>query len=162
MVVQDVTEEWGKRLDFFKLWNSQCINRPSCYSCPYANQKRNSDFTCGDFIGIENLSCTVSIEEGVSVLIVNTKKAQEILPQLSLTLFSATQQQCLQQGLEYPAAMPKERSNFWLLYQKKGIEGIIQKYGKMTLEKRVVYNVIVPICKKLGIYHLAAKLYLKR
>ena len=36
------------------------------------------------------------------------------------------------------------------------------KYGKLTLEKKLIYHVIVPVCKKLGIYQLAAKIYLKK
>ena len=116
---RDVTAEWAKQLDFFKLWNSQCINRPACYRCPYANEKRAGDFTGGDFVGIEKLAYQAPVEEGVSVFTVNTEKAHKLLPRLPLTLMPVTQQQCLQQGMEYAAAAPKGRDAFWALYREK-------------------------------------------
>lgn len=45
---------------------------------------------------------------------------------------------------------------------KKDFDAVVQKYGKLTLEKKLIYHVIVPVCKKLGIYQLAAKIYLKK
>ncbi len=159
---RDVTAEWAKQLDFFKLCSSQCINRPACYRCPYANEKRAGDFTGGDFVGIEKLAYQAPVEEGVSVFTVNTEKARKLLPRLPLTLMPVTQQQCLQQGMEYAAAAPKGRDAFWALYREKGFDAVVQKYGKLTLEKKLIYHVIVPVCKKLGIYQLAAKIYLKK
>lgn len=99
---------------------------------------------------------------GVEVFTVNTEKAQKLLPRLPLTLMPVTQQQCLQQGMEYAAAAPKGRDAFWALYREKGFDAVVQKYGKLTLEKKLIYHVIVPVCKKLGIYQLAAKIYLKK
>lgn len=96
------------------------------------------------------------------VFTVNTEKAQKLLPRLPLTLMPVTQQQCLQQGMEYAAAAPKGRDAFWALYREKGFDAVMQKYGKLTLEKKLIYHVIVPVCKKLGIYQLAAKIYLKK
>ena len=84
------------------------------------------------------------------------------LPRLPLTLMPVTQQQCLQQGMEYAAAAPKGRDAFWALYREKGFDAVVQKYGRLTLEKKLIYHVIVPVCKKLGIYQLAAKIYLKK
>ena len=115
-----------------------------------------------DFVGIENLAYQAPVEEGVSVFTVNTEKAQKLLPRLPLTLMPVTQQQCLQQGMEYAAAAPKGRDAFWALYREKGFDAVVQKYGKLTLEKKLIYHVIVPVCKKLGIYQLAAKIYLKK
>ena len=158
----NVTDEWSKELDFFKLWSSQCINRPSCHSCPYANEKRMGDLTGGDFIGVEKLSYRYPKEEGVSVLSVNTEKGQEILKKLPLHLIPVTRKQCLQQALDYPAAAPKNRPAFWRTYTTEGFDKVVKKYGRMTLEKKLVYNIVVPICKKLGIYQFAAKLYLKK
>ena len=61
-------------------------------------------------MGIEKLAYQAPVEEGVSVFTVNTEKAQKLLPRLPLTLMPVTQQQCLQQGMEYAAAAPKGRS----------------------------------------------------
>lgn len=87
------------------------------------------------------------MEEGVSVFTVNTEKAQKLLPRLPLTLMPVTQQQCLQQGMEYAAAAPKGRDAFWALYREKGFDAVMQKYGKLTLEKKLIYHVIVPVCR---------------
>lgn len=59
------------------------IYRESCYSCPYANLRRQGDFTLGDFWGIESLKINLDTKDGCSLLLVNTKKAQQIKKELS-------------------------------------------------------------------------------
>lgn len=62
------------------------IYRNSCYSCKYACKKRVGDFTLGDFWGVEGLNLKLPIKKGCSLLIVNSKKASNVLCSLDLYL----------------------------------------------------------------------------
>lgn len=63
------------------------IYRQSCYSCRYANMDRVGDITIGDFWGIEqeHPEClrehggNLSVEEGVSVVLSNNPRGEELL-----------------------------------------------------------------------------------
>lgn len=60
------------------------ISRDSCYTCNYSNMNRTSDFTIGDWWGAEGLNLSFNIENGCSVVLVNSMKAAEIFNHLSL------------------------------------------------------------------------------
>lgn len=61
------------------LFVSQALNvRPSCANCEYKGVERVSDISIGDFWGIQNLNKEI-ISRGVSAIIVNTKKGQELI-----------------------------------------------------------------------------------
>lgn len=52
--------------------------RESCYFCPFANSRRNSDITLGDYWGIQNLYPDVIDYTGVSSILINTEKGNSI------------------------------------------------------------------------------------
>ena len=56
--------------------------RESCYSCPFANTNRISDITIGDYWGVKKNHPEIPSENGVSCIIINSKKG--------LNLFNAT------------------------------------------------------------------------
>lgn len=58
--------------------------RESCFSCKYANLDRPGDFTLGDMWGAEKLDLAYNIQKGCSLMIVNSKKAKDILRFLNL------------------------------------------------------------------------------
>ena len=60
------------------------IYRNSCYSCKYANSNREADFTIGDFWGAEKFNFEFDTSNGCSLLLINTKKAKEIVDKLEL------------------------------------------------------------------------------
>ena len=48
--------------------------RESCYVCPFACVSRSSDFTIGDYWGIEKAHPSFAHNDGASVLLINSKK----------------------------------------------------------------------------------------
>jgi len=60
------------------------ICRTSCYTCPFSNLSRPADFTAGDFWGFYNLKQKIDFDhkKGVSLLLVNTAKAETLLADL--------------------------------------------------------------------------------
>lgn len=71
---------------FMKAFLKECINRPSCYSCPFASQSRISDITIGDFWGVEKIEPELNEKLGISIFMVNTEKAQKELKQIEDTI----------------------------------------------------------------------------
>lgn len=67
---------------YFKAFVSEMINRPSCNSCKFASKRRISDFTIGDFWGIEKVNPDIDTKNGVSLLNVNSNKGFEIFDKI--------------------------------------------------------------------------------
>ena len=59
----------------------QIFLRESCYKCKYANEERVADFTIGD-LWDKDISKEFNFEKGVSVLICNNNKANDIVKEL--------------------------------------------------------------------------------
>lgn len=65
---------------YFLGFNNDLILRPSCYECRFVGMNRISDFTLGDFWGISPNSVEKKhLESGISLMVVNTAKAEEII-----------------------------------------------------------------------------------
>ena len=57
--------------------------RECCYNCRYTNIRRVSDITIGDFWGVENVHPDFYDKNGVSIVIINTKKGELLFNQLN-------------------------------------------------------------------------------
>jgi coenzyme F420-reducing hydrogenase beta subunit len=65
---------------FWFLWISHLMSRPSCYECPFACQKRNSDITLGDLWGVHKYCPELYGKNGgASLIFANSDKGVEIL-----------------------------------------------------------------------------------
>ena len=69
---------------YYGYFLSCSIYRESCYSCKYANINRVGDFTLGDFWGVEGLSIPFDVENGCSLVLLNSVKATKIFDTLDL------------------------------------------------------------------------------
>lgn len=67
---------------YFKAFVSEMINRPSCYLCQFASKRRVTDFTIGDFWGIEKIDSNINTNDGVSLLTVNSEKGSRIFEEI--------------------------------------------------------------------------------
>ncbi len=72
---------------YFNAFVKEMINRLSCYSCVFASKYRVSDFTIADFWGIEKIDENINTYNGVSLLLVNSKKGKILLEYLSKKAF---------------------------------------------------------------------------
>ncbi len=64
---------------FYKAYLKYFIFRDSCYSCKFVGDKRITDFTIGDFWGIERTGDVSDFYKGYSMLYVNTLKGENVL-----------------------------------------------------------------------------------
>lgn len=89
------------------------IYRDSCYHCEYANMDRVSDFTLGDFWGIERLHVEFDIEKGCSLVTTNTTKAKEIFSELYMNSKEVSIEDAIKYNTQLiePTKKPASRKN---------------------------------------------------
>lgn len=78
--MENVSYEDGYMVAFL----NELITRPSCYECPFMSTNRCSDFTLGDFWGIEDFFLELSVNQtgGCSLILTNTEKGKSIVNNL--------------------------------------------------------------------------------
>ena len=60
------------------------VYRDCCYDCKYTNVSRPGDFTLGDFWGAEGQKLGFSTDNGCSLVLLNTQKAQELFKKMNV------------------------------------------------------------------------------
>ena len=64
--------------------------RPSCHQCVVRSGRCGSDLTLGDFWGIWNIMPGIDDNKGVSVVLVNTRKGDVLLKEISPSLYEVS------------------------------------------------------------------------
>lgn len=107
---ESVTFEDGTKIYpdiFMDLYHAHVGMRPSCSICPYADVRRVSDITLGDFWGWEKTGSDINSDNlGVSLLLVSTEKGRKMLDSLSgdLRIEPACLKDCIQPTMLHPSA----------------------------------------------------------
>lgn len=125
---------------YYRYFLTSEIFRENCYSCKYANTKRYSDLTIGDYWGIEKAlpdeveKGLFSENKGVSCILVNTNKGNELLRNYGQLLYlSKSIFELVSKGnkqLIKPSTHSKLRDdimNEYKLYGYKGIERLFRR-----------------------------------
>lgn len=126
----------NKFLDtFFVGFNSNIFLRESCYCCQYCGQKRISDFTVADFWGVDEEKVGMrQLYKGVSVLLLNTKNAEKIMPDLMncLHVEEIDPNVAIRYNLAFkkPNKRPEERSEFFSIMDKYGFDKAVKFVNK--------------------------------
>ena len=91
--------------------------RESCYACPYANTERIGDITIGDFWGVKKYYSEINEKNGVSCILVNTKKGQQLLDSVIETIDTIPckieEIQKENWNLNQPSIRPEIRDSFY-------------------------------------------------
>lgn len=113
--------------------------RPSCYSCSIKHLSSRSDFTLGDFWGIDNFYPEFNDHKGTSLLIVNSKKGENLLSNISYRSVPSSYEIGSQKNMALNISMPynRKREHFYKYYRKhREIRKAILKYTKQPLTSR--------------------------
>ena len=118
---------------YYKSFLKGYTYRECCYNCRYANKNRVSDFTIADYWGIEKEHPDFYDKKGVSILIVNTNKAQELFNKVKeyIEFIESTMEKASRKNvnLNRPFFRPKQRD-----YAYIGIDDMeFEKYSKKSL-----------------------------
>ena len=154
-----INKKLYKKNIFKELFYKNIILRPSCTKCNYANFKRVSDITIGDFWGIEKYYPNFYDKNGVSLVIINTTNGKEMFESVKEDIFiqNSSKKECIQPNLIKPSKVIGDRNLFWNEFDKHGIEFVINKYGKEKISKEFKdYN--IRLLKKLGVFDYIYKL----
>jgi len=116
---------------FKHLFYSHLALRPSCYACPYASGNRPGDITIGDFWGVEKSIPGYKDEQGVSLILFNTRKALELKEEIckKMDVVEVYDDAYIQPVLLHPVQCPPQRQQFWKDYFCEGYLAVIRKYA---------------------------------
>lgn len=117
----------------------------------------------GDYAELKRQHPDFFSEAGVSSLLLNTARAEEWLEALKreMELLAVPCSEVMQQNLETPTKRPTQREKFWDCFARDGWSGVQQNYGRLSFARKVIFYLIVPICRRLGVYNLAVKFYMR-
>lgn len=111
----------------------------NCYKCSYANLDRVADITIGDSWG-SSLE-PVEQQKGVSLILCQTEKGENLLLEADLTLSDADFENAVNSNkqLRHPSKIPETRSTFFAyLKQGKGFEYSFAKcYPKVFFKQKI-------------------------
>ena len=122
----------GGKMNFTYAFYKHILFRQSCGICPYTNTKRPSDITIADFWGWEKTDSEINKDDkGVSLILVNTKKGQEIFDAVKdrMIVIPAQLEDCLQTHLRKPSDIHPKRKENKKDYAKYGFERAFKKYA---------------------------------
>lgn len=142
-------------MSFTYLFYQHIMFRPSCGKCHFANTKRPSDITIGDYWGWEKTDPNINKDnKGVSLILVNTDKGREIFDAIKdrMNVIPAKLEDCLQPNLMYPTTINNKHKKFEHDYVTKGFVYIYKKYGHenyRTILYKYAYKIVRRIKKML-------------
>lgn len=122
---------------YYKRFLAGDVYRESCYRCPYAGGERPGDFTIGDFWGIDVNSSGLDARRGISLVIANTEKAEELIPYIkSETSWAERPLEEAVRGndqLMHPTPRPESRDVVLERWKEEGIGVLEGEYRRSTL-----------------------------
>lgn len=131
-----INDQWIHQDQFMVLYNTSLVFRESCYECPYKSLEHPGDITIGDLWGVKDVAPEFDDNKGVSLMLVNTKKGEQIIDALNdkLYLKKINVLQCMQEVLRQPVKRPKLKNVFDKIYHifphfTLSIAVIIRKIG---------------------------------
>lgn len=145
---------------FIRLFFSHLILGDSCYECVFAKKDRCSDITIGDFWGANEIFEDLSGNNGISLVLANTKKGKNLVLSISNNLEKGEViRKChterfldYQQNLNSPTERPYNTASFWQDYKTKGYKFVLKKY-KISTNKLKLKFYIKKFLSKLCIYN---------
>lgn len=114
--------------------------RPSCSNCKFKGMSRKSDITLADFWGVKLEHKGMDIEKGTSLVMVNSKKGEEIFEEIKSNIFF--EEKTIEEALEKNPSIIKEakksknRDEFMNQLDDMPINKLIKKYCKNNRLKR--------------------------
>lgn len=119
-------------MSYTYLFYKHIMLRPSCTICPYADIKRVSDITLGDFWGWQNAVPGFNDDDkGVSLVLLNTEKGRHLFSKCESQLFTRDVQlsDCLQPNLQHPTKPHHDTDAFTRDFTEKGLTYVMKRYG---------------------------------
>jgi len=148
---------------YMKAFYRFLLFRPSCYKCQFSSLRRPGDITLADYWGLKDFKKKLSKYNGVSMVIINTSKGQDIFNKIKMNLYfeerPLSEAVKKQHNLQKPSERPKERDYSAIDFLSLSLHDFGQKYN-MLPKNFVIYNLkfyLKLISIKLGIFKFINK-----
>ncbi len=142
-----ITQPFTQNL-YMKGFLNNFFLRPSCYNCPAKKGKANSDFTVGDFWGVDKKYPNLDDDKGISIVLINSDKGYSLYKSCSIKGVTIPYVDVVERNRAIEIGPLKEWYNtlFWYGYAKKGvgaIDWLLNIKYKASKIKRLYYKIIV-------------------
>lgn len=145
-------QQYAERFDkdcYFDAFLRNFSLRPSCYSCPAKASHTQSDITLGDFWGISDYDAEIDDDKGVSVVLVNSVKGEQVIQGLNNGVFKPMEFDMAiasNSAITQSVAKNEHVDKFWQRYQDRGIKGM-KRFLKKTRKPKLTVGVLLDILK---------------
>lgn len=147
----EIEETDHKKIDYYKMFGLRDCYLLPCYQCKYNTINRISDFTTGNYWGIENTSKTFDTTLGVSMLIINNEKALRVFEEIKdgMILEERTIENAIEcnDALVRGSVLPKYRDALYSCFSKNGFDVMFKRYYQLNFIK-IFKALICKILKK--------------
>lgn len=143
-IFRDKKEGWSKhvekvkyengleeiREDYTRLFYTNLSLRPSCGKCPFSRIDRTSDFTIGDFWGVQNTFPAFKDDKGVSIVFLNSQRGISIFSEIAdkMEILETDIDHGMQPNLKYSSRIPVLKNYFWKDFRKNGTLYCVKKW----------------------------------
>ena len=134
---------------YMKAFIQNLILTDSCYNCKFKKKDRNSDITLADFWGISKMDKSINSRNGVSLVIINTQKGNELLEILKKKC--TVKEVNLDDAIRYNQAYIKSaniNNNRDAFFREVEEDNIKRKLKKYTYSQSFIKKVYRKIFKK--------------
>jgi coenzyme F420-reducing hydrogenase beta subunit len=146
---------------YMKAFLKNICLRSSCYVCGFKTLHRQSDITLADFWGIQNILPGMDDDKGTSLIIINSKKGQEIFEQVKKKM--RYKEVDIEKALAYNTSAVKavaynpKREKFFAELGKLSFDNLVKKYCTDRRLLRIKRKIKIMICfflKRSVYYHI--------
>ncbi len=120
---------------YFNMFISGSINREVCYSCPFATIERTGDITLADYWGVRKFHTVHNAQKGVSAILVNTQKGQDVISALEWQLhLEPTRVEWIaeqNENLTKRTLRPSKRTDFYRTFKDKP-KAVLKQYKPLV------------------------------
>lgn len=114
--------------------------RPSCYACHFKGIERKTDFTLGDYWGVQDIQPEIFDDRGISFVLIHTDKGMKMFRTVedNLKYIEADMKRAVEKNPNIVSSVkkPKQREKFFTMMEKeKDFICIMDKLTKPTLYK---------------------------
>ncbi len=157
---RDISKMINENFSWNRLYLSLLTTRSSCFECKFTSYKRVADITLADFWNYENAGIELNDTYGISLILVNRKKGEELFDVIKsqLDYVQSDVKKCWQIHLQFTSNLPVEYEKFWKQYREEGGVTVLKKYTKGTFTNRLI-RFVSPMLRKVGLYQPAIKVY---